>query len=106
MAGYDYKSLTMEVRTQIGSVGARTGRFMSCIGQEKRVVGVLSGVVVGVVIIILVVSMVTIRDNTERGEDLKSAYIRGIMNITRIFIGPSEVRATSGQHLGGTILGN
>ena len=44
------------------------------------------GVVMGVVILILVVSMVTIRDNTERGEDLKSAYIRGIMNITRTVI--------------------
>ena len=46
----------------------------------------MSGVVVGVVILILMVSMVSIRDNTERGEDLKSAYMRGIMNLTRIII--------------------
>ena len=84
MAGYGYTSLTMEVRTQIESVGAMMGRFMSCIGQEKRVAGVLSGV--AVVIFILVVSMGTIRDNTENGEDVKSAYMKGIMNITRIII--------------------
>ena len=70
----------MEVRTQIESVGARIGRFMSCIGQEKRVAGVLSGVVVGVVILILVVSTVTIRDNTENGEDLKRSNMKGIIN--------------------------
>ena len=86
MAGYGYTSLTMEVRTQIESVGARMGRFMSCIGQERMVAGVLSGVLVGVVILILVVSMVSIRDNTERGDDLKSAYIKGIINFNSTLI--------------------
>ena len=86
MDGYGYTSLTMEVRTQIESVGERMGRFMNCTGQEKRVAGIMSGVVVGVVILIFVVSVGTIRDNTERGDDLKSAYMKGIMNITRIII--------------------
>ena len=100
MAGYGYTSLTMEVRTQIESVGERMGRFMNCTGQEKRVAGIMSGVVVGVVILVFVVSVGTIRDNTERGDDLKSAYIKGIINfnITLICL-PYNIR-TYASYLG------
>ena len=76
MASYTYLTI-MEVRTRLETVGARIQRFMSCVGQEKKVVGVLAGVVVGVIIITLVVSMVTMRNKADSGEDLESGYMKG-----------------------------
>eukprot|EP00092_Neocalanus_flemingeri_P005101 GFUD01005485.1.p1 GENE.GFUD01005485.1~~GFUD01005485.1.p1 ORF type:complete len:270 (+),score=62.97 GFUD01005485.1:41-850(+) len=75
MAGF--KNFTMiEFRAKFETVQERVARYASCTGQERRVVCVLSGVVVGVFILTIVLSMVTIRESNVTREEFESAYMK------------------------------
>merc|ERR1711872_346811 len=75
MTSYTYLT-AMEVRAQVESAGERIGRIISCVGQEKKVVGVLSMVVISIIIITIVFSMVSFKDKTVVNENLKSGYMK------------------------------
>ena len=83
MPSYTYLT-AMEVRAQVESAGARIGRIVSCVGQEKKVVGVLSVVVISIIIITIVFSMVSFTDKNSLSQDLKSAYMKSMGNSNRM----------------------
>ena len=77
LAGYTNLTI-MNMKAQFETVQCRMARYASCVGQERRVVCALSGVVVCVGMITLVLCVVvTMGDSSTYPDELESAYSKG-----------------------------
>ena len=82
MSGYTNLTI-LDMRAQFESVQCRMARYASCVGQERRVVCALSGVVVCVGMITLVLCVVvTMGDTNTYNEEIESAYLKGMANFS------------------------